>query len=143
MNAVYQISCTTKAGPSLDTSRVEDMCHHAGALCSSTFPYSKTLKAVGWISILLLKIGTKKCIIKMQWMLNLSLADQTTTSQSLWHQILIWEKDLQRSESHCLPQLRWPGRRKMASLGARYLSLPMSVAISVQFCIQDHPLRGF
>jgi len=35
--------------------------------------------------------------------LNVSLADQTTKSQSLWHQEFIQEKDLQRSESHHLP----------------------------------------
>lgn len=34
----------------------------------------------------------------MQWMLNLSLAAQTTKSQRLQHQEFIWKKDLQRPE---------------------------------------------
>lgn len=74
------------------------MWHHVGALCSSTFPHSNILKAAVWISILLLKIRTDRFLIKMQWMLNLSLAAQTTKSRRLQHQEFIWKKDLQRSK---------------------------------------------
>lgn len=53
----------------------------------------------------------------MQWMLNLSLADQTTKSQSLWHQEFRQEKDLQKSESHHLPYWEGQGEGKQHLLG--------------------------